>query len=305
MWRHTRHGDRYVTVIIDLTPIRDGTGVSRLLDMVEGCSKHTFKTWLAARPKTWRDGVEVVAMDGFTGFKTATAEELPDAVAVLDPFHVVRLAGEALDKCRRRVQQQVHGHRGRKGDPLYGARRTLSTGTDLLTPKQQARLTKLFADENHAEVEVTWAVYSMIAAYRHDDPKQDEPDGRTHRLPHHRRPPSTVRADHARPDPETTRHRRAGLLRPRVGTSNGPTEAINGRLNTLRAPRWGFGTSPTTSPARSSKPAASDPNYTPNCEEPFSLCLRQLISTPLSVIASIRDIEVLSDTGKVLSESFF
>ena len=34
-------------------------------------------------------------MDGFTGFKTATAEELPAATAVMDPFHVVRLAGEA------------------------------------------------------------------------------------------------------------------------------------------------------------------------------------------------------------------
>src|SRR5450759_2322919 len=36
--RHTRRGDKYVTVIIDLTPIRDGTGPSRLLDMVEGLS---------------------------------------------------------------------------------------------------------------------------------------------------------------------------------------------------------------------------------------------------------------------------
>ncbi len=58
-------------------------------------------------------------MDGFTGFKTAAAEELPDAVAVMDPFHVVRLAGDALDRCRRRIQQDLHGHRGRKGDPLF------------------------------------------------------------------------------------------------------------------------------------------------------------------------------------------
>ena len=72
VWRHTRHGDKYVTVIIDLTPIRDGTGPARLLDMVEGRSKQAFKTWLAARPEAWRAGVEVVAMDGFTGFKTAT-----------------------------------------------------------------------------------------------------------------------------------------------------------------------------------------------------------------------------------------
>ncbi|MBG6218965.1 transposase [Arthrobacter sp. CAN_A6] len=123
VWRHTRRGDKYVTVIIDLTPIRDGTGPSRLLDMVEGRSKQAFATWLQERPQHWRDGVEVVAMDGFSGFKSAAAEELPDAVPVMDPFHVIRLAGDALDNCRRRVQQQTCGHRGRVGDPLYSARR--------------------------------------------------------------------------------------------------------------------------------------------------------------------------------------
>ncbi|AEK38039.1 transposase for insertion sequence element [Corynebacterium variabile DSM 44702] len=65
----------------------------------------------------------------------------------LDPFHVTRLAGEALDECRRRVQQAICGHRGRKGDPLYAARRTLSTGADLLNDKQKDRLDTLFADE--------------------------------------------------------------------------------------------------------------------------------------------------------------
>ena len=59
----------------------------------------------------------VVAMDSFTGFKTAAAEELPDAVTVMDPFRVVRLAGDALDRCRRRTQQDLHGHRGRATDP--------------------------------------------------------------------------------------------------------------------------------------------------------------------------------------------
>ena len=170
VWRHTRRGDKYVTVIIDLTPIRSGTGSARLLDMVEGRSKQAFKTWLAARPQAWRDGVEVVAMDGFTGFKTATTEELPDAVAVMDPFHVVRLAGDALDRCRRRVQQQLHGHRGRTADPLYSARRTLHTGAGLLTNKQADRLHTLFGPDAHVEVEATWGVYQrMIAAYREPD----------------------------------------------------------------------------------------------------------------------------------------
>ena len=97
VWRHTRRGDKYVTVIIDLTPISQGTGPARLLDMVSGRSKQVFKQWLAARPKGWRDGIEIVAMDGFSGFKTAAAEELPDAVEVMDQFHVVKLAGDAPD----------------------------------------------------------------------------------------------------------------------------------------------------------------------------------------------------------------
>ena len=67
MWRHTRRGDRYVTVIIDLTPVRDRSGPARLLDVVPGRSKTVFKTWLSQRDQDWRGRVEVVAMDGFTG----------------------------------------------------------------------------------------------------------------------------------------------------------------------------------------------------------------------------------------------
>jgi transposase len=63
--------------------------------MIPGRSKAAFKAWLTQRPEAWREAVEVVAMDGFTGFKTAAAEEIPAAVAVMDPFHVVRLAGDA------------------------------------------------------------------------------------------------------------------------------------------------------------------------------------------------------------------
>ena len=69
VWRHTRRGDKYVTVIIDLTPVRDGAGPARLLDMVEGRSKAAFKTWLADRDDAFRDAVEVVAMDGRAGVR--------------------------------------------------------------------------------------------------------------------------------------------------------------------------------------------------------------------------------------------
>jgi hypothetical protein len=38
-----------------------------------------------------------------------------------------------VDEVRRRVQQDTLGHRGRKGDPLYGIRRTLQIGAEHLT----------------------------------------------------------------------------------------------------------------------------------------------------------------------------
>ena len=241
VWRHTRKGDKYVTVIIDLTPIRDGTGPARLLDMVEGRSKAAFKTWLAGRPQDWRDRVEVVAMDGFTGFKTAAAEELPDAVAVMDPFHVVRLGGDAMDSCRRRVQQELHGHRGLAGDPLYRARRTLHTGEDLLTDRQRERLLRLFADDDHVEVEATWGIVQrMIAAYRHPDRVAGRAamtavidalrDGVPAALVELRRLGRTLN------------QRAADVLAyfDRPGTSNGPTEALNGRLEHLRGSALGF-----------------------------------------------------------------
>ena len=180
-------------------------------------------------------------MDGFTGFKTATTEELPDAVPVMDPFHVVRLAGDALDRCRRRVQQELHGHRGRKTDPLYRARRTLHTGADLLTDRQRSRLTALFAGDSHVEVETTWAVYQkMITAYR----EPDRVAGRQlmEKLINSLSAGVPAALSEVITLGRTLKQRAADVLAyfDRPGTSNGPTEAINGRLEHLRGSALGF-----------------------------------------------------------------
>lgn len=128
-----------------------------------------LKTWMAGRDQQFRNRVKVVAMDGFTGYKTATSEELPAARIVMDPFHVVRLAGEKLDRCRTRTQQDTCGHRGRAGDPLYQVRRILHTRTALLTDRQKIRLFEaLTCRDEHVAVEVTHQIYlQMIAAYEH------------------------------------------------------------------------------------------------------------------------------------------
>ena len=80
----------------------------------------------------------------------------------MDPFHVVHLAGDALDECRRRIQQELHHRRGRATDPLYNARRILHTRSRLLTPRQQQGILDLFASDCRVALEVTWSVYQNI-----------------------------------------------------------------------------------------------------------------------------------------------
>ena len=68
VWRHTPYGDRYVTVILDLTPVHDRSGPSRLLDMVPGRSKQVFKSWLASQPNTWRENIGRVQLSVYPSF---------------------------------------------------------------------------------------------------------------------------------------------------------------------------------------------------------------------------------------------
>lgn len=117
-------------------PNREVTGPSRLLDMIPGRSKKILVSKLNAQWAEFRAGIEVVAMEWFTDFRSIAAEQLPAAFPVRDPFHVVGLAGDALDRCQQHFQQQACRHRGRSGDPLYGVHRNLCTGADLLNGRQ-------------------------------------------------------------------------------------------------------------------------------------------------------------------------
>lgn len=241
-WAHTRHaaGDGYVTVIVDLTGVVAGPGRARLLDLVPGRSAAALRSWLAARDQGFRDRVEVVAMDGFGGYKNAATSQVPDAVTVMDPFHVVALAGTKLDLCRQRVQQDTRGHRGRTGDPLYGIRKTLRTRTELLSARQKTRLSAVFADQAHTPVEVTWWIYQqIIAAYAHPDPRQ----GRTllARVIDILRAGVPAGLEELATLGRTLHRRRDDVLAYFIQrASNGPTEAINGRLEALRRNALGF-----------------------------------------------------------------
>ncbi|WP_285655822.1 transposase, partial [Actinomycetospora sp. NBRC 106375] len=181
----------------------------------------------------------IVAMDGFGGYKNAAVEALPDAVTVMDPFHVVALAGHKLDLCR---STRPTGHpRAPRALPRPALPRlTLRTRLGLLTDRQRARLETVFAYDEHVAVEVTWWAYQQIIAAYED---HDRHRGRTLLAAVIDRLRSGLPAglEELATLGRTLHRRRDDVLAYFTHrASNGPTEAINGRLEALRRNALGF-----------------------------------------------------------------
>ena len=75
----------FATGIADLSAGRP----ARLLDVIEGRSGTVLAAWLADRDQAWRAGITTASLDPFRGYATTLRDQLPVAVRVLDPFHVV------------------------------------------------------------------------------------------------------------------------------------------------------------------------------------------------------------------------
>ena len=110
-------------------------------------------------------------MDGFTGFKTAAAEELPEAHAVMEPSPW-RPAG------RRRPGPRQASASNRRPQDTAATPGTPCTECDApCTPawtsstcKQRTRLEAVFTEDHHAQVEARWNVYQkIVGAYRNPD----------------------------------------------------------------------------------------------------------------------------------------
>ncbi|WP_208029802.1 ISL3 family transposase [Rhabdothermincola sediminis] len=123
------HRTTFTTQVLDLDR-------HRVLDVLEGRSRDVLGDWLTDRGDTWCAGITLATLDPAAGYRAALVEHLPNATLVVDHFHAVKLANTAIDDVRRRVQHATLGHRGRKGDPLYRARRVLLTGFERLTEER-------------------------------------------------------------------------------------------------------------------------------------------------------------------------
>ena len=148
--RGPRHHQEFSTTIAD---VRRG----QLLDVVPGRSAKEPAAWLQARGEEWLSRIRFATLDLSGTYRSVFDAVVPHATQVADPFHVVKHANAKLDECRRRVQNETLGHRGRKSDPLYRCRRLLTRAEQRLDePGKEKLLGLLRAGDPKGEVTTAW-----------------------------------------------------------------------------------------------------------------------------------------------------
>ena len=134
--------------IIDILPSRNFIDVAGFLDK---------------QSTAWKDRIRFGALDMSTTYAAVYSVMLPKASQVVDSFHLIQLANRSLDSVRRRVQTEQLGHRGRRDDPLYRARRVLLMGEERLGVEATERLTSLLElGDPHGEVAIAYRVKERL-----------------------------------------------------------------------------------------------------------------------------------------------
>jgi hypothetical protein len=136
IWRPSRIGvDRAVTIIVDLTVTRLDTSTPDCWTLSWAAQGASTRRGCKPNPRASSTACNTPPLDPFRGHANAIRDGLPDAIAVLDAFHVVRLGTQVVDEVRRRVQQDTLGCRGHKHDPLYQIRGLLRHAASTLATR--------------------------------------------------------------------------------------------------------------------------------------------------------------------------
>jgi transposase len=126
--------DRFDTGLVDL----DGTG--GLFAQVNGRTSAAVIAWLEQQDPEWRARITHVSMDTSATYARAARLALPNAVVIVDRFHLVALANRAVTEYRRELAWARRGRRGRKVDPEWAQRNRLLRGAETLTDEEAAKM---------------------------------------------------------------------------------------------------------------------------------------------------------------------
>jgi transposase len=132
-----RKGQRYLTVVVD----HDS---GRLVWAAAGRDKQTVKKFLDLLGVERCQQLRLVSCDMASWITGPIAERCPNATVCYDPFHLVKLATDALDDIRREVWNEARraGQRQLAAE-LKGARFVLWKNPGNLTERQQLKLARV------------------------------------------------------------------------------------------------------------------------------------------------------------------
>ena len=101
----TRKGHRYATVVVEIDPQQEQS--ARLLFMTPERTAASVGQFVAAMPAHGAQPaqVQLAAIDMSAAYQKGVRAHLPKARIVFDRFHVMQLAGKALDEVRRQLQR--------------------------------------------------------------------------------------------------------------------------------------------------------------------------------------------------------
>ena len=149
------------------------------------------------------------------------------------------LANSKLDECRRRVQNETLGHRGRKDDPLYRIRRLLTRADERLSDAGRTKLLGLLgAGDPHGDVKTAWhakEVVRQIYTHTNADLATEFVDRLGRDLQDQSCPPEVNALGHT-----LIRWRDQIAAWHRGHVTNGPTEAANNLIKRSRSGSLNF-----------------------------------------------------------------
>jgi transposase len=156
-WQCCVETGRWVRVDPWDTGFVDLAGNQGLLGQAEGRTAATVIDWLAARGPQFCDAVKFVAIDPAAGYASAIRTALPNATIVVDHFHLVKLANDALTRVRRRVTWDLRERRGRRVDPEWANRRRLLRARERLSHQSFAKMwNQITTEDPSAQILSAW-----------------------------------------------------------------------------------------------------------------------------------------------------
>jgi transposase len=138
----------------------------QLIDVLPTRDFRQVAGWLHRQPHHVKDRLNYGCLDMSKVYNAVFKVVTPKATRVIDRFHVMRHAILAVDQVRRRVQQQHEGHRGRRDDPLYKARKLLVIKATATDPELSSRLEGLLAlGDPEGEVAFAYGLKEAVARF--------------------------------------------------------------------------------------------------------------------------------------------